>query len=119
MSHFNVLSGYTCNVVFPSPYGEEVSVTSNLHGCIPGNSKVSVPLRGRGKCNFKRKNCQALLKAFPSPYGEEVSATSEMIDRMEGHRGFPSPYGEEVSATLYGNLQQPVFGGFRPLTGKR
>ncbi len=36
---------------FPSPYGEEVSATKIAIGYIVGGRKVSVPVRGRGKCN--------------------------------------------------------------------
>ncbi len=86
---------------FPSPCGEEVSATQKEElPTIFTVYQVSVPLRGRGKCDIiclEKVNDNFIL--FPSPCGEEVSATLVCSDSRSAAEKFPSPCGEEVSAT--------------------
>ncbi len=63
--------------MFPSPYGEEVSVTGKGVGRRYFRPAVSIPLRGRGKCNSAPEAIEDEWGVmFPSPYGEEVSVTT-------------------------------------------
>ncbi len=106
-----------------SPCEEEVSVTQPHRLRSTRQRMVSVPLRGRGKCNsMVNRPFRIEAPEFPSPYGEEVSVTSPSTKQTANiikivsvplrGRGKCNPDSGSISFSASN-------GSFRPLTGKR